>query len=62
MSTFICQFTSKPMARLFLDWLVDNQYEFWRDIQPNEDIVHVDCYSDTRSKAIQDWMDTNKTV
>lgn len=62
MSVFICRFTSKPLTRLFLDWLVENQYEFRREIKPNENIVHVDCHSAARAKAIQDWMETSKAV
>ena len=62
MSTFICRFISKSLAHLFLDWLVENQYDFWRDIQPGEDIFHVHCYSDTRAKAIQEWMSSSKAV
>ena len=62
MSQFRCKFSSKALTYLFLNWLVENQYDFRREIHPVENIFVVDCYTESRAKAITEWMDTHKAV
>lgn len=62
MSQFNCKFTSKALAYLFVDWLVENQYDFLREIHPDENIFVVECYTEPRAKAIVDWMDAHKAA
>lgn len=62
MAKFNCHFTSKPLANLFLDWLVKYQYDFRREIHPGEDIVVVYCYSKVAETALVEWMNAHKAV
>lgn len=62
MSQFNCKFTSKVLAYLFIDWLIENQYDFRREIHPDENIFVVECYTEPRAKAIVDWMDAHKAA
>lgn len=62
MSQFNCKFISKALAYLFIDWLVENQYDFRREIHPGEDIVVVYCYSKVAETALVEWMNTHKAA